>query len=94
MRKSNEGHGDGGRLRLATVAQIPTLTSYSWLTESALRHLIFHAEPSFASDGQKTRGNGLVEAGVIIRIGRKVLIDLDKFDEWLNQQRQLPRVAM
>lgn len=91
MRNGIEGHEDGGRMRLATVAQIPALTSYSWLTESALRHLIFHAEPSFASDGQKTSGNGLLQAGVIIRIGRKILIDLDKFDDWLNQQRQLPR---
>lgn len=30
--------------------------------------------------------NGLAEAGAIIRIGRKVLIDLDAFEAWLDSR--------
>ena len=32
----------------------------------------------------KENENGLAESGAIIRVGRKVLIDEDKFFEWLT----------
>ena len=41
--------------------------------EGGLRHLIFHAG-----------SNGLEESGALIRIGRKVLIDEEKFFSWVK----------
>jgi hypothetical protein len=42
-----------------------------------LRHLIFHEET-----------NGLQESGAIIRIGRRVLINEEKFFLWLEEQNR------
>ena len=54
-------------------------------TPSALRNLIFKADERHTSDG-KIKGNGLIEAGAIIRIGRKVLIDENQFYTWVQSQ--------
>lgn len=59
-------------LRLATVGEIAE--SYPF-TEPALRALIFRA-----------RWNGLDRA--ILRVGRRVLIDLEAFEEWLDEHRE------
>ena len=69
------------RRRVATVAQ--AAATYPVFSQSALRDLIFKAEDRFNSRGDRIPGNGLAEAGAIIRIGRKVLIDLDAFEAWL-----------
>ena len=57
----------------------PTLTAPNRFSEKypdfpigGIRHLIFH---------EKT--NGLAKCGVIVRIGRKVLIDEAKFFDWV-----------
>lgn len=55
--------------RFATVKQIPPL--YPAFTESSIRWLIFNEKL-----------NGFSEC--IRRIGRKVLIDLDVFEQWLT----------
>ena len=55
-------------------------------TQAAMRGLIFKAEPRITHDGTKP-GNGLIEAGAIIRIGRRVLIDEAKFFEWVRSQQ-------
>jgi hypothetical protein len=44
-------------------------------TQGGLRHLIFNAEK-----------NGLKASGAIIRMGRKVLINEDKFFAWVEAQ--------
>jgi len=54
-------------------------------SESSLRNLIFKAEPGHSTKGE-IPGNGLIEAGAIIRIGRKVLIDEARFFAWVDQQ--------
>jgi hypothetical protein len=54
-------------------------------TENSLRFHIFNAEPRINSQGDTVPGNGLASA--IIRIGRKVLVDRDKFFEWIENQR-------
>ncbi len=72
--------------RTYTVNQVPNIPGYGWLTVSALRHLIFQAEDRVASTGQVIKGNGLSRA--IIRVGRKVLIDLDEFDRWIDDHRE------
>ena len=76
--------------RIATVSKLPQLPGYDWLTEPALRHLLFEAKSRKASRGRIIPGNGLEEAGAIIRVGRRVLIDLDRFDSWLDGHRISP----
>lgn len=59
---------------LHTVKQLAEIRpSFS---ESALRGLIFRAEE-----------NGLDR--VIVRVGRRVLLDLTRFDAWLEKQRMV-----
>ena len=52
-------------------------------TESALRNLVFKAEPRQSSKGE-IPGNGLIEAGAIVRRGRKVLIHRQRFLAFLE----------
>jgi hypothetical protein len=59
--------------RLRTVKQLSAETGKSF-TEGSLRWLIFNAQ-----------SNGLSHA--LIRVGGRVRIDLDKFNEWLANQR-------
>lgn len=54
-------------------------------TPSALRNLIFKADERHARNG-KIKGNGLIEAGAILRIGRKVLINENQFYSWVQSQ--------
>ena len=54
-------------------------------TEPSLRNLIFKAEPRQSSRGV-IPGNGLLECGAIVRVGRKVLIDEGRFIEWIRAQ--------
>jgi len=54
-------------------------------SQAALRNYIFKADSRQSSKG-KIDGNGLIECGALIRIGRKVLIDGDKFLNWVHQQ--------
>lgn len=50
-----------------------------------LRDLIFKAEARHTTKG-KLPGNGLLEAGAIIRCGRKILIDEVRFFLWLDRR--------
>jgi hypothetical protein len=54
---------------------------------AALRNLIFKAQKRYTSKGT-IGGNGLLEAGAIIRVGRKVLIDAERFAEWVRRQNE------
>lgn len=58
-------------------------------SEAALRNLIFKADTGHSSKGE-IPGNGLIEAGAIVRIGRKVLIDEDAFFAWVDAQKGSP----
>jgi hypothetical protein len=69
-------------MKLHTVAQFTV--AHPAFSEAALRYLIFKAERRHSSNGE-IPGNGLIEAGAIIRIGRKVLIDEDRFFDWVRQ---------
>ncbi len=55
-------------------------------TEPAIRNLIFKADARESSRGT-IPGNGLVEAGAILRLGRKVLINEARFFAWLEGQQ-------
>lgn len=52
-------------------------------TENALRNMIFKAGARNTSRGE-IPGNGLLKAGAIVRIGRKVLIDEAAFFVWFD----------
>jgi hypothetical protein len=56
-------------------------------TQPALRNLIWKAQRRQSTKGE-IPGNGLIEAGAIVRIGRKVLIDEERFFDWVRQQNQ------
>ena len=60
--------------RLVPPKNVPNHYSLGAFTVSSIRYLIFNS---------KTNGFSVC----IIRIGRKVLIDLDKMDEWLNNKK-------
>jgi len=62
-------------MNVKTVRQLSK--KYPAFSEPSLRWQIFTAE-----------SNGLEAA--IVRIGRRVLIDEDKFVSWLEQHRQAP----
>ena len=53
-------------------------------TPGALRNLIFKAEARQSSKGE-IAGNGLIECGAVVRRGRKVLINRQRFLAWLDQ---------
>jgi len=59
-------------------------------TTSALRNLIYKADERETEHGV-IPGNGLLEAGAIIRIGRRVLLDEARFFEWVDAKQ--PRVG-
>ena len=56
-------------------------------TESAMRAHIFAAN-SLETSGGLIAGNGLIEAGAILRLGRKVLINEIRFFKWIEDQQQ------
>ena len=55
-------------------------------TSAALRNLAFKAGPRHSSKGG-IPGNGLIECGAIVRIGRKVLIHRERFLNWVSNQQ-------
>jgi hypothetical protein len=56
-------------------------------TTPALRDLKFRAFDRTNSRGEVIKGNGTGPAGVWIQVGRKVLVDFDAFDAWLESHR-------
>lgn len=70
---------------IMSVKQLAAHPRYRWLTESALRHMIFEASPRFNSKAEEIPGNGLDCA--ILRLNRRVLIDVEAFDDWLRSHR-------
>ena len=74
---------------LFTPDEFPLLPEFSYLTKSSIRHLIFKSRPRYSASGEVVHGNGLVEAGAIIKMGRRVLIDATKFREWALSQREV-----
>jgi len=70
-------------VRLATIKKMARMPQYEGaFTEASLRALVFNSAPRKSSKGE-IPSNGLQEAGVIHRVGRKVLFNLDAFDSWL-----------
>lgn len=59
--------------RLSTVRNLPAKYPDANVTQSSIRWLLFNAKE-----------NGF--SSCVVRIGRKVLIDLDKFESYLDEQ--------
>lgn len=59
---------------LRAVEQMPE--EFPYLTKGALRWLLFHRET-----------NGLNMA--VVRVGRRLFIDIEKFSEWLESHREV-----
>lgn len=62
-------------------------------TQAALRNLILNAADRQNSRGERILGNGLAEAGAIVRLGRRVLIDEAAFFRWIAEQQKSGRRA-
>lgn len=56
-------------------------------TDSSFRDLMFHAKTRHSTKGE-VPGNGMLDFRVIIRIGRKILIDEDAYFQWLDAQQE------
>ena len=59
-------------------------------TEPGIRNLVLNAEERLNSRGESIPGNGLAEAGAIVRVGRRVLIDEQAFFRWIARLNQRP----
>ena len=71
-------------MQLHTVNQF--CEAFPAFNHAAMRALIFKANPRITHEGT-VPGNGLIEAGAIVRIGRRVLIDEAKFFAWVELQQ-------
>lgn len=80
---SSNGAATKSARTVFTVAQFAE--RHPAFSQAALRNLIFKADEREGANG-KISGNGLIEAGALIRIGRKVLIDEDRFFVWVDEQ--------
>jgi len=69
---------------LSTVKNLPSFFPAVGLTVPAVHGQIFKSQDRIDSKGRKIPGNGLAAAGAIIRRGRKVLIDVDRYGAWLS----------
>jgi hypothetical protein len=77
---------------LITVRQFSQ--KYPAWTEASLRNLIYGAEPRLNSRGERIEGNGLAECGALVRVGRRVLIDVRAFfGPWIAEQNRQRRAA-
>ena len=68
---------------LVTVEVLSTVFADAGKTSPAIRADIFKAEDRLNSRGERIAGNGLAAHGAVIRRGRKVLIDVHRYGNWL-----------
>ena len=69
---------------IVTIEQALSFIPAVDLTIAAVHGQIFKSHDRFDSKGRKIAGNGLAKTGAIIRRGRKVLIDVEKYAVWLT----------
>ena len=68
---------------IVTVDVLASIYSDAGKTPSAIRADIFKAEDRLNSRGERIAGNGLAAHGAVIRRGRKVLLDVHRYGNWL-----------
>jgi hypothetical protein len=71
---------------MVTVDVLASIYADAGKTPSAIRADIFKAEDRLNSRGERIAGNGLAAHGAIVRRGRKVLIEVNRYGEWLAGQ--------
>ncbi len=71
--------------RFATIKQAAIVRPV--FTEAAYRDIRFKAFDRVNSRGEVIKGNGSGEFGCWIEIGGKVLLDLPRFDAWLESHK-------
>ena len=79
---------------LATVENAAKHFANAGQTPGAIRCNVFKADSRLNSRGEIIQGNGLAAHGAIIRRGRRVLIDLDRYGAWLAGQAPESKVAL
>ncbi|GJL85433.1 MAG: hypothetical protein DHS20C02_12080 [Micavibrio sp.] len=87
----SQAEGFASSRKMQNIVRVPKVCKQSGFedfTPPTMRHLIFNAEPRIAANGDVIPGNGLKEAGVILRIGKRVYIDLERFAEWILNHRE------
>ena len=60
------------------LQSVAALAATSPFSENSLRWFVFNAAE-----------NGLAAGDVIVRVGRRVYIDADRFDDWIDAQQRL-----
>jgi hypothetical protein len=68
---------------LATVPVVASIFADAGKTTGAVRMDIFKAEDRKNSRGETIKGNGLAAHGAIVRNGRKVLLIVPRYGNWL-----------
>ena len=68
---------------IVTVDVLASIYSEAGKTPAAIRSDIFKAKDRLNSRGDRIAGNGLAAHGAIIRRGRKVLLDVHRYGNWL-----------
>ena len=74
--------------KLSSIKNVPSQFPLLGLTTAAIHAQIFKAKDRLDSKGRRIPGNGLSESGAIIRRGRKILIDIDRYAAWLSNSSQ------
>jgi hypothetical protein len=70
--------------KLVTIKQLAKISFPAGaFTESKLRSLLASSQPRLRSRGGTIPGNGLLEAKAVLKIGRRVYFDVDRFGEWI-----------
>ena len=73
--------------RLVTVKQLHAEFGGA-LSQAAIRDHVYRAEPRSLNNGRNMKPNGLAPA--IIKLGSKVLIDIDLYYVWIETHRLAP----
>ena len=81
---------DGSPPWIVTVDVLSSIFLDAGKTPSAIRADVFKAEDRLHSRGDCIAGNGLAAHGAVIRRGRKVLIDVHRYGNWLAGRAPLP----
>ena len=79
--------------KISTLRTLLTVRQFSEkhpaFSQGSLRNLIFLSKPRDTSRGT-IHGNGMADASVLVRLGRRLLIDELKFFQWLDDQQDSP----
>lgn len=79
---------------LATVENAAKHFAKAGQTPGAIRCNVFKADNRLNSRGETLPGNGLAAHGAIIRRGRRVFIDLDRYGNWLAGRKPEGKAAL